>query len=70
MRGDRVNAPLLGMDQVVSEDSVRRGLAKGHGQPEAQAAVARWQQNHLRESYAPLLRLSWVLDMDVTIKTL
>ena len=38
LRGDRVNAPLLGMRQVVSQDSVRRALAKGHGQPEAEAA--------------------------------
>jgi len=70
LRGDRVNAPLLGMGQVVSEDSVRRGLAKGHGQPEDETAVARWQQRHLRESYAPLLGVPWVLDIDSTIKTI
>ena len=70
LRGDRVNAPLLGMDQAVSEDSVRRGLAKGHGQPEDETAVAHWQQRHLRESYAPLLGVPWVLDVDSTIKTI
>jgi hypothetical protein len=51
LRGDRVNAPLLGMDQVVSEDLLRRARAKGHGE----AAVAAWLQHHLRESYGPLL---------------
>ncbi len=70
LRGDRVNAPLLGMSQVVSEDSVRRALAKGHGQPEAEAAVARWQQHHLRESYGPLLSVPWILDIDSTVKTI
>ena len=70
LRGDRVNARLLGMDQAVSEDSVRRGLAKGHGQPEDETAVAHWQQRHLRESYAPLLGVPWVLDVDSTIKTI
>jgi hypothetical protein len=70
LRGDRVNAPLLGMNQVISEDSVRRGLAKGQGQPEDETAVARWQQRHLRESYAPLLGVPWVLDIDSTIKTI
>ena len=70
LRGDHVNAPLLGMAQVASEDSVRRALAKGHGQAEAEVAVARWQQRHLQESYAPLLGVPWILDIDSTIKTI
>jgi len=70
LRGDRVNPPLLGMGQVVCEDSVRRALAKGRGQPAAEAAVARWQQRHLRESYGPLLSVPWILDIDSTIKTI
>ena len=68
-RGDQVNAPLLGMGQVVSEDSLRRALAKGHGAPAVEAAVARWQQRQLRESYGPLLSGPWILDIDSTIKT-
>jgi len=43
------------MRQVLSGDSLRRALAKGHGQAEAEAAVTCWQQRHLRESYGPLL---------------
>jgi hypothetical protein len=70
LRGDRVNAPLLGLGQVAGADSLRRALAKGHGDPAAEAALAHWQQQHLRESYAPLLSVPWILDIDATVKTL
>ena len=29
-----------------------------------------WLQKHLYQSYSPLLELPWILDADVTIKTL
>ena len=65
LRCDPVNPPLLGMRKVVSEDAVRRGLAKideANGLP--------WLQNHLDYCTAPLLGEPWVLDMDSTVKTL
>jgi Transposase DDE domain group 1 len=65
LRCDPVNPPLLGMRKVLSEDSVRRGLAKideTKGLP--------WLQNHLDYCTAPLLGEPWVLDMDSTVKTL
>jgi hypothetical protein len=65
LRCDPVNPPLLGMRKVVSEDSVRRGLAtigETKGLP--------WLQNHLDYCTAPLLSEPWVLDMDSTVKTL
>jgi len=70
LRRDQVNPPLLGMGQVVSEDSMRRALAKGRGQAEARQAVSAWQVHHLRESYGPLLSVPWILDIDSTIKTI
>ena len=70
LRGDRVNAPLLGMEQVVSEDLLRRARAKGHGEAAVEAAVAAWWQHHLRKSYGPLLSVPWILDIDSTIKTI
>jgi hypothetical protein len=30
--------------------------------------VATWLQGHLHQSYAPLLSVSWILDIDATIK--
>jgi hypothetical protein len=65
LRCDPVNPPLLGMRKVVSEASVRRGLAtigETKGLP--------WLQNHLDYCTAPLLSEPWVLDMDSTVKTL
>ncbi len=65
LRCDPVNPPLLGMRKVLSEDSVRRGLAKIH-----EAKGLPWLQNHLDYCTTPLLGEPWVLDMDSTVKTL
>ena len=63
--GDGVNSKLLGMTKVVSDDSVRRGLLK----IDEQEGV-KWLQHHLQECYEPLLTLPWIMDVDVTIKTI
>lgn len=65
LRCDPVNPSLLGMDKVVSEDSVRRNLEKID-----EAAGLAWLQGHLDYTTAPLLTEPWVLDMDSTIKPL
>ena len=65
LRCDPVNPPLLGMRKVLSEDSVRRGLAKID-----EAKGLFWLQNHLDYSTTPLLGEPWVLDVDSTVKTL
>jgi hypothetical protein len=53
------------MRKVVSEDAVRRGLAKIN-----EAKGLTWLQKHLDYCTAPLLGEPWVLDMDSTVKTL
>ena len=65
LRCDAVNPPLLGMRKVVSEDAVRRGLAKID-----EAAGLAWLQTHLDYCSSPLLGEPWVLDVDTTIKPL
>jgi Transposase DDE domain group 1 len=65
LRCDPVNPPLLGMRKIVSEDAVRRGLAKID-----EAKGKTWLQNHLDYCTTPLLGEPWVLDMDSTVKTL
>ena len=65
IQGDCVNAPLLGMTKVVGEDSARNALKA----IEVNEGIA-WLQKHLYQSYSPLLELRWILDADVTIKTL
>ena len=65
LRGDTVNPALLGMGKVVSEDAVRRGLAKIE-----EAAGTAWLQGHLDDTLRPLLSEPWILDCDTTIKPL
>ena len=65
IRTDGVNPVLLGMRKVCSEDSVRRGLKALD-----EAASTQWLQTHLLRCYEPLLTEPWILDVDVTIKSL
>lgn len=79
VRGDRVIPQVLGCKRLVSEDTIRRGIGALMGEhlrddPEAQEAQRAlsqaWVRRHLLNSVLPLLRESWVLDIDVTIKPL
>lgn len=65
LRGDTVNAALLGLSKVVSEDSVRRGFEKIPA-----AAGAAWLCRHLEDTVRPILTEPWILDGDTTIKPL
>jgi hypothetical protein len=62
LRCDAVNPPLLGMSKVVSEDALRRALAKID-----ETAGMQWLQAHLDYCVRPLLDEPWVLDVDATI---
>jgi hypothetical protein len=65
VRCDPANPSLLGMNKVVSEDSVRRNLEKID-----EAKGLAWLQAHLDYTTMPLLGEPWVLDMDSTLKPL
>jgi hypothetical protein len=65
LRCDAVNPRLLGMSKVVSEDSLRRNLAKVD-----ETAGLSWLQTHLDYCTTPLLSEPWVLDVDTTVKPL
>jgi hypothetical protein len=65
MRCDGVNAGLLGMDKVVSEDVLRNGLKRI---PETEGTAS--LDGQLTDSVAPLLEARWILDTDTTIKPL
>jgi len=65
IRNDGINPELLGMTRIVSEDSLRRSLAKID-----EVEGVSWLQEHLKRCYAPLLTTAWVLDVDTTVKTL
>jgi hypothetical protein len=63
--GDRVNARLLSMTKVISDDSARRALHKID-----EADGIRWLQDHLYHCYSPLLSQPWILDTEVRVKLL
>ena len=65
IRNDGVNPGLLGIDKLVSEDSLRRALLR----IVEEEGIA-WLQKHLDKCYAPLLEMPWVLDVDTTVKVL
>ena len=65
LRADAVNAPLLGMNKVISEDAVRRALGKID-----EAAGIGWLREQLEYCVRPLLNEPWILDVDTTVKPL
>lgn len=65
VRGDGINPSLLGMDQTVSEDTVRAALKRI---PEEEGL--NWLRQETLDCIAPALELPWILDIDTTIKPL
>jgi hypothetical protein len=65
LRGEGVNAKLLGMDKIVSEDVIRRSLL---GMNEQEGIS--WLENNLRKCCEALLTIPWILDLDATVKLL
>jgi hypothetical protein len=65
LRGESVNADLLGMKKMVSEDVIRRMLLKMD-----ENAGIDWLEKHLKKCYEHLLTLPWILDLDASVKPL
>lgn len=65
IRGDAVAAQALGLEGLVSEDSVRRALKAIEA-----AASEPWMRSALMGSVRDALDRPWVLDIDATIKPL
>ena len=65
IRQDGIHPELLGVAQLVSEDSARRALAL----MDESAGVA-WLDAHLAKTTRPLLATPWILDLDATVKCL
>ncbi len=61
--GDTVAAEIMGLDKIVSHDSLVRALYK---MDETEATS--WMQKHLIKTYEALLKAPYVLDMDPTVK--
>lgn len=65
LRNEQVNAQLLGMNKIVSEDVIRRFLI----QVDEREGVT-WLENNLKKCYEHLLSIPWILDLDATVKVL
>jgi len=65
LRGENINAELLGMEKIVSEDVIRRSLL---GMDEMKGIL--WLENNLKKCYESLLAIPWILDLDATVKPL
>jgi len=83
LRGDAVAPSILGMDKILSDESLRRALAhlapwQGKRCPEEERAeraaqLARstaWMDAALAESVREALSTDWILDCDTTVKPL
>lgn len=83
LRGDEVAPQILGMNKIVSDESLRRALAhlapnqakraseEEHAARAAQLAKsAAWMDAALSESTREALRTAWILDADTTVKLL
>jgi hypothetical protein len=65
LRGDALSAQVLGMRKIISEDALRRSLARmTHAQSSA------WLCPQLLGSVRDALSTPWILDIDTTIKPL
>ena len=83
LRGDEVAPQILGMNKIVSDESLRRALAhlapnqpKRCSEEERAARTAQlakstaWMDAALDESTREALRTAWILDIDTTVKLL
>jgi hypothetical protein len=65
LRGDGVSPQILGMSKIVSEDTLRRALARMSAEESG-----KWLQPQLLSSVQGALDRPWILDIDTTVKTL
>ena len=67
---DKLDASLLEMNKIPSEDSVRAGLAKMVGSEQAWETTKQWLDQCFGQVCEGSLEVPWVLDVDVTVKLL
>lgn len=65
MRNDTASATLLGLERIVSDESVRRALKKAD-----EEKLDEWLTNHEREVFITLLQFPYIVDWDNSVKTI
>ena len=70
LRGDQLDADLLGVKQIPSEDSIRAAMRKLVTAQQKDSAQASWLEKSFDRLCSGALEMPWVLDVDVTVKPL
>jgi hypothetical protein len=70
LRGDLLDADLLGVNQVPSEDSIRGAMRKLVTAQQSESAQASWLERSFDRLCSGTLEMPWVLDVDATVKPL
>jgi hypothetical protein len=70
LSGSGLDAQLLKMDKIPSEDSVRAGMLRLVKTPEQEQASRQWLDECFEKVSAGVLEVPWILDVDVTVKPL
>lgn len=70
LSGSGLDAQLMKMDKIPSEDSVRAGMLRLVKSTEAAEATGEWLGGCFERLSAGMLEVPWVLDVDVTVKPL
>ncbi len=70
LRGSGLDAELLKIISIPSEDSIRRALLRLVATEEAQLQTHSWISGCFEQLYPGVLEEPWILDVDVTVKPL
>ena len=70
LRGSGLDAELLKLSSLPSEDSIRRALHKLVATEAAQLQTRSWLSGCFEQFYPGVLEEPWILDVDVTVKPL
>lgn len=70
LRGNGLDAELLKMQSIPSEDSIRRALRRLVETEEAAKQTQLWLSSCFEQLHSGVLEVPWILDVDVTVKPL
>ncbi len=70
LSGNGLDADLLKMQSIPSEDSIRSALRKLVGSPECEEQTRSWLSGCFEQFHEGVFQVPWILDVDATVKPL